>query len=127
MNDPTLITAALLIFPLIPSAVIYLILTPSKIKGAPTENHAQGKYDGQILKLGKVSLEFNVFGSSATYIVLLCASFFIHGNIEEKEILKLSKEVEIERIKNVQETRRLALRNVSVRRTTPCYQAYSRA
>ncbi|MBV1891855.1 MAG: hypothetical protein KUG60_00965 [Gammaproteobacteria bacterium] len=111
MKDPVLITAALLIFPLIPSAVIYLILTPSKTEGVPTENHAQGKYDGQVLKLGKVSLEFNVFGSSATYIVLLCASFFMHGNIEEKELSKLARMAEVEKVKGEQETRRLALKN----------------
>lgn len=80
---PLLVTAAILLLPLIPACIIYKLLTPRR--DGQVADHAQGKYEGKLLKFGQVSVEFNVFGSSATYVVLLAAAFYIHYHQQQEQ------------------------------------------
>lgn len=84
---PLLITSAILLLPLVPAGIIYLLLTPQSMKN---KNEAKGEYEGQFLKLGKIRLEFNVFGSTATYIILLSAAYYMHAEMDLQKIQRLS-------------------------------------
>lgn len=84
---PLLITSAMLLLPLIPAGIIYLLLTPGDAKNL---NKAKGEYQGQFLSLGKIRVEFNVFGSTATYALVLLAAYYMHSDMESQKIQILS-------------------------------------
>jgi hypothetical protein len=75
------------LLPLIPAAIIYLLLTPRNKKNV---NEAKGEYEGQFLSLGKIRVEFNVFGSTATYALVLFAAYYMHSDMESQKIQRLS-------------------------------------
>lgn len=84
---PLVITSAMLLLPLIPASIIYLLLTPSNGKN---KNEAKGEYEGKFFKLGKVRIEFNVFGSTATYVIVIFSAYFMHNDMESQKIQRLS-------------------------------------
>lgn len=84
---PLLITSAMLLLPLIPASIIYLLLTPSKEKN---KNEAKGEYEGQFFNLGKIRVEFNIFGSTATYVLVIFFAYFMHNDMELQKIKRLS-------------------------------------
>jgi hypothetical protein len=84
---PLIITTAIFLLPLIPSGIIYLLLTPRSLG---RNDEARGEYEGQFLNLGKIKIQFNIFGSSATYVVLLFSAYFIHNDMESDKIQQLS-------------------------------------
>lgn len=86
---PLLITSAMLLLPLIPASIIYLLLTPSDKK---EKNEARGEYEGRFLNLGKIRIEFNVFGSTATYVLVIFAAYFMHNDMELQKLQRLSLE-----------------------------------
>ena len=90
MNDQyasLVVTSAILMLPIIPAAIIYLLLTP---KNAKNKNESSGEYEGQFFNAGKFKMRFNVFGSTATYILVLVAGYLIHSDIERQHQKQLS-------------------------------------
>lgn len=84
---PLVITSAMLLLPLIPASIIYLLLTPSTGKN---KNEAKGEYEGQFFKLGKIRVEFKVFGSTATYVLVIFSAYFMHDDMESQKTQRLS-------------------------------------
>lgn len=87
---PLLITAMLLLIPLVPAAVLYKVLTPKtrSARNAPAQqeapsDHAEGEFDLGGMLPGKTKLKFNVVGSTATYVVLLIVSIFTHMRLSD--------------------------------------------
>jgi hypothetical protein len=76
-----LVTAGLLLLPLVPATALYFILSPkgNKARGA---GEAGGDIDTPLLNVGRLRLRFNLVGSSATYVVLLAAAVWIYRDAE---------------------------------------------
>ncbi|HEX5684801.1 MAG TPA: hypothetical protein VFY73_12310 [Ideonella sp.] len=74
---PLLVAACLLLVPLMPAAVLYLILTPRRGRGAGDANVASGEAEA-----GRLKFRFNVVGSTATYVILLGAATWIYRDSE---------------------------------------------
>lgn len=89
-ENPLIVTSILLLLPLAPATIIYFLLSPPNRDGQNNNDEAKGSYEGQFMKLGKLKVEFSVFGSSATYIILLCAAYFIHSETESEKTKRLS-------------------------------------
>ena len=86
---PLLITAFLLLIPLVPAAILYVVLSPKRSRGEG--DSARGELVSP-LSFGKFKLQFRLFGATATYGVLLLATFLLHqrieGQFEREESLK---------------------------------------
>lgn len=78
------ITAALLLLPLAPATVLYRWLS-SKRGASATSDEAEGKMTLPGW-LGGMQLQFNVVGSSATYVVLLVFSFLVYDRAETQQV-----------------------------------------
>jgi hypothetical protein len=120
MDHSILVTTMLVLVPLLPSMVIYLVLTPKKSERSgkrqtTSEDQAEGKYSRDLPFGGNVSFKFKVFGSSATYVILLFSSFFIHADLQNNKVLELGIQRDIMTDKNKAEARRLVL-EMGVRR-----------
>lgn len=74
---PLLVTASLLLVPLLPAAVLYLLLTPRRGRDGGGANAASGE-----AQAGQLKLRFNVVGSTATYVILLAAATWIYRDGE---------------------------------------------
>lgn len=84
---PLIITTVILLLPLVPAGIIYKLLTPRHMKN---KNEAKGEYEGKLLSIGKVKVEFNVFGSTATYALVLFAAYYMHNDMENQKTQRLS-------------------------------------
>ncbi len=78
---PLLVTAALLLLPLVPAAIIYLLLTPREKTPAADANAAKGT-----IQVGPLNMQFNLVGSAATYIVLFAMAHMIYDKAEADRI-----------------------------------------
>jgi hypothetical protein len=88
---PVIITAALLLIPLVPAAILYLMLSPRRtasktVTGALTASAdtASGELETESSSFGKLKFRFNVIGSTATYVVLLIAACWIYSSAEAR-------------------------------------------
>jgi hypothetical protein len=77
---PLLVTACLLLIPLVPASILYLVLSPRK--GGGEGNTATGEVAAPF-SFGNLKLQFHVVGSSATYVVLLVVAIAVHAKVEE--------------------------------------------
>lgn len=84
---PLLIISTIILLPLIPAGIIYLLLTPQSMEN---KDEAEGEYEGQFFKLGKVRVEFKVFGSTATYVLILFSAYYMHNDMEIQKIQRQS-------------------------------------
>jgi hypothetical protein len=75
--EPLLVTAALLLLPLVPAAILYYMLTPKRGRGEVQAGSAGGELESGTIDLWRFKLRFNVVGSTATYVVLLVAATWI--------------------------------------------------
>lgn len=75
-----LVTGTLLLLPLAPAAILYLLLSPKGTRaGAVPGNRARGEAGvGPVSILG-FRVQFNIVGSTAIYVVLLAVETVIHG------------------------------------------------
>lgn len=89
-ENPLIVTSVLLLLPLVPAAIIYVLLSPRNRDGQKKSDEAKGSYEGQFMKFGKLKVEFSVFGSSATYIILLSAAYYIHHETESESTKRSS-------------------------------------
>ncbi|WP_155953112.1 hypothetical protein [Pseudoxanthomonas suwonensis] len=94
---PLLVTAALLLIPLAPAAVLYKVLTPkarARRGGAQARepNQAKGQVAMDGLNFGKFHMDFNIVGSTATYVVLLVvsiATYLYLAELAEREAARV--------------------------------------
>lgn len=73
-----LVVAALLLIPLGPAAILYLVLTPKNSQG---EQKAEGEVGAGDVTIGGFRVHFNVVGSTATYVVLLAVASYIYSDV----------------------------------------------
>jgi hypothetical protein len=85
---PLLVTAVLLLVPLVPAAILYLLLTPKARPGGRqrVDNSAAGRMESGRIGPWQLKLQFNVVGSTATYVVLLALSFMIYNGTEDRRL-----------------------------------------
>ena len=83
--QPLLVTAALLLLPLVPAAILYFMLTPKRGDNADSGS-AGGELESGTIDLWRFKFRFNVVGSTATYVVLLVAATWIYHELREAEL-----------------------------------------
>jgi hypothetical protein len=86
---PLFVTASLLLAPLVPAAVLYLVLSPRRGRGAGAGNTASGEAEA-----GRMKFRFNVVGSTATYVILLAAATWIYRDSESMRLQEAAQRAE---------------------------------
>lgn len=91
---PLVIVSVLMLVPLVPSAILYKMLTPAKNRGG---GDAGGEVDWGVLGLKGVKTKFNVVGSTATYVVLLAIAIFVHQRMADAAVSAAATQAELEK------------------------------
>lgn len=84
--EPLVMTATLLLLPLVPAIILYYLLSPKAGGVAAKEGDAGGEVESGTLGPWRVRLRFNVVGSTATYVILLVAATWIHRDAESMRL-----------------------------------------
>jgi hypothetical protein len=87
ISTPLVVVTVLMLLPLIPAVIIYYLLTPKRDRSGGRSASARG--DG---KVGGFRLQFNVLGSSATYVVLLAAASAMYSKLSADELAKIESQ-----------------------------------
>jgi cell division protein FtsI/penicillin-binding protein 2 len=101
---PILIVSALLLLPLIPAAILYLLLSPKRSRDT-------GRATGEIGTIAGIRVQFNVVGSTATYVVLLIAATYIYLTLSQEDTQRRLSEEDTQRRLSEEATQRDAMRD----------------